>query len=230
MHAAAGVDRLLPVVRHVVHEAADQRVRDEATGCHAAFNDLGDAGRLAQHLAEAAGPLAVDVAMHEELGRHDVQPLADLLADARHRASAAGLLAVGVLGLMAVLHAAQVIGERVATRPARGRLGRRVRGSRSGCRCCLLTQPLQLLAQACLVLGQHLLEQAALLGVHGLGLGSELPAFEPGQLEGDLLDLGLVQRDLAILALQQRIALGQLLFLRLQALQQLRDERGCLVG
>lgn len=48
MHAAAGVDRLSPVVRHVVHEAADQRVRDEATGGDAAFDDLSDAGRLSE--------------------------------------------------------------------------------------------------------------------------------------------------------------------------------------
>jgi hypothetical protein len=37
-------------------------------------------------------------------------------------------------------------------------------------------KPLELLAQARLVLGQRLFEQAALLGIHGLGLGAALPA------------------------------------------------------
>jgi hypothetical protein len=109
-----------------------------------------------------------------------------------------------------VFHTAQVIGERVAARPARGRLGRCVRGSCAGCgRGGFTPKPLQLLAQARLVLGQRLLEQAALLGIHGLGLGAELPALAPGQLEADLLDLGLAQCDLAVLALQQRVALGK---------------------
>lgn len=64
-------------------------------------------------------------------------------------------------------------------------------------------------AQARLVLGQRLLEQAALLGIHGLELGAELPALEPGQLEGDLLDLGLAERGLAVLAPQKHVALGE---------------------
>jgi len=175
--------------------------------------------------------LAVDVTVHEELGRHDVQALADLLADARHRAPAAGLRAVGALGLVVVFHTTQVRGERVAARPTCGRLGRCARGGCAGCsRGGFTPKPLQLLAQARLVLGQRLLEQAALLGVHSFGLGAELPALEPGQLEGDLLDLGLAQCDLAVLALQQRVALDQQLLLVLQALAQLGDQRGCLGG
>ena len=43
----------------------------------------------------------------------------------------------------------------------------------------------------------------------GLGLGAVGPALEPGQFEVDLLDLGLAQRYLAVLALQQWVALGQ---------------------
>jgi hypothetical protein len=50
----------------------------------------GTAGLLDQALAAAAGPLAVDVAVHEELRRDDVQLLADVLADARHGAAALG--------------------------------------------------------------------------------------------------------------------------------------------
>lgn len=51
------------------------------------------AERLAQHLAAATGPLAIDVAMYvyQGLGVHDVQPLADLLAAAHRRVSTSGL-------------------------------------------------------------------------------------------------------------------------------------------
>jgi hypothetical protein len=63
--------------------------------------------------------------------------------------------------------------------------------------------------------GQRLLEQAPLLGIHGLGLGAELPALQTREFEVDLLDLGLAQRDLAVLVLQ---------------LLALLDERGWLAG
>jgi hypothetical protein len=83
------------------------------------------------------------------------------------------------------------------------------------------------------VLHQRFLEQAALVCVHGLGLGAVGPALEPGQLEVDLLDLGLAHRDLAVLALQQCVALGQrlvtlgqLLRLILHLLLQLGNQRG----
>jgi hypothetical protein len=45
-----------------------------------------------------------------------------------------------------------------------------------------------------------------------------------------VIDLGLAQRDLPVLALQQRIALRQLLLLVLQALEQLGNERSGLSG
>jgi hypothetical protein len=100
-----------------------------------------------------------------------------------------------LLGLVAVFHAAQSARGTGLRRGRREvRLGRCVRGCCGGrSRRGFTTKPLELLAQARLVLGQRLLEQAALLGVHGLGLGAELPALERGQLEGDLLDLGLAQ-------------------------------------
>lgn len=96
-----------------------------------------------------------------------------------------------------------------------------------------VTQALELLTQRGFVLHQRFLEQAALVCVHGLGLGAVGPALEPGQLEVDLLDLGLAQRDLAVLALQQCVALGQrlvtlgeLLRLVLHLLLQLGNQRG----
>jgi hypothetical protein len=66
---------------------------------------------------------------------------------------------------------------------------------------------LQLRLQAGLVLGKCLLKQVPLLGTHRLGLGAELPGFELRQLQGDLLDLGVLELDLAVLlanALQRK--------------------------
>jgi hypothetical protein len=204
--AAACVDRLLAVVRQVVDAAADERVRDEAARRHAAFNQLRDGGRLPEDLAAAAGPFAVDVAVDEELGRHDVQALAHVLADARHRAAAAGLLAVSAVGLVAVLDAAQVLGQCLSAGVTRGglRLGLAIVVGRG-----LQTHLLQLRAQARLVLGDRLGEEASLVGVHGLGLGAELPALEASEFEGDLLDLGVAPGDVAVLALQQVAHLDQ---------------------
>jgi hypothetical protein len=107
---------------------------------------------------------------------------------------------------MAVLDTAQMLGECIAPRLAWRRLG-----LGAGGRCGSLgfaPQPVELLAQAGLVLGQRLLEQAPLVSAQGLGLRAVGPALQARQLEVDLLDLGLAQRDLAVLALQQRVTLG----------------------
>ncbi len=77
VHARSRVDRLLPVVRQVVNEAADQRVRHQPTGRDAAIDHVRFDGLLSDLLAAPAGPLAVDVPVHEELGRDDVELLAD---------------------------------------------------------------------------------------------------------------------------------------------------------
>ena len=74
----------------------------------------GSTGSCTSELAAPAGPLAVDVPVHEELRRHDVQPLADVLADAHHRLAAVRCRAGGVLGLVVVLDAAQMLGQRLA--------------------------------------------------------------------------------------------------------------------
>jgi len=49
-----------------------------------------------------------------------------------------------------------------------------------------------------------------LVGLHRFGADAELPALEPGQLEGDLLDLGVAPSDVAVLALQESPGLVQL--------------------
>ncbi len=130
-----------------------------------------------------------------------------------------------------MLDATQVRRQRVAARLARRSLGLGAGGRRS--RLGLMKQALELLTQGGFVLHQRFLEQAALVCVHGLGLGAVGPALEPGQLEVDLLDPGLAQRDLAVLALQQCVALGQrlvtlgqLLRLILHLLLQLGNQRG----
>ena len=129
VNAAAGIDGLLPVVRQVVDEAADQRVRHQAARGDAAVDDLRVCWLLHQALdplalATAARPLAVDVAVHEELRRHDVQAFAHVLADAGHRLAAVRCLAGGVFGLVTVLDATQVLGQRLAARLSARCLGR----------------------------------------------------------------------------------------------------------
>lgn len=128
------------------------------------------------------------MAAHEELGRDDAQPLADVFADARHRVAAALARAGDVCGLVAVLGTAQVPGQRLALSPARrGLRGHAMAGLRG-----LRAQCIELSLQAGLILGQGLLEQAPLVGTHGLGLDAKLPALEASELE-----LHLLQPDLA---------------------------------
>jgi hypothetical protein len=50
-------------------------------------------------------------------------------------------------------------------------------------------------SSAGLIGGQRLLEERALLGVHALGLGTELPGLQPCQLERDALDLRVAPLD-----------------------------------
>ena len=140
----------------------------------------------------------------EELGRHDIQLLADVLANANHRPSAVRRRAVRVLGFVMVFDAAQVLGQRLALGLAARLAGRRVLRGKLG------LQRIELCLQAGLVLGQRLFKQPALLGAHRLGLGAELPGLEPCQFKGDLLQLGALELELALLVLDTLIALLQL--------------------
>ena len=96
--------------------------------------------------------------------------LGDVLADAHHRLAAIRRWAGGVLGLVPVLDASQVLGQHLASRLALGLLV----GRRRRCLAALALQGQQLRLQAGLVFGERLLEHLALLGVHAFGLGSEL--------------------------------------------------------
>ena len=142
----------------------------------------GGSGLLNQNLAALAGPLAADLALHEELRGNDVQALADVFTHALHRLAA---FTRGVLGLDACVHARQVGRQWFALGLAAGLL--------VGCTgawgvvCGGGLQGRELGLQAGLVGGEGLFEDIALLGAHALGLGTELPGFEPRQLEGDAL-------------------------------------------
>ena len=74
VNATAGVDLFLAVIRNVVNEAAHGRVRHQTGRGHALVDDLWLHRLLDQRLAALTGPLAANVAVHEELCRNDVQP------------------------------------------------------------------------------------------------------------------------------------------------------------
>jgi hypothetical protein len=167
VHAGPGVDGLLPVVRQVVDEAADQDVSRQPAGGDTTVNDLWVGWLLHQALdppalAAAAGPLAVDVALHEELGRHDVQAFAHVLTDARHRLPAVRCPAGRVLGLVVMLDATQMVGQRLTARATSRRLGLGLRLGQRRLQCS------ELRLQIGLVLQQRVLEHLPLLGGHGL--------------------------------------------------------------
>jgi hypothetical protein len=64
-------------------------------------------------------------------------------------------------------------------------------------------QGIELRLQVGLVLGGGVLEHLPLLGVHALGARAELPGLQARQLEGDLLELGVLELDLALIALRE---------------------------
>ena len=193
MHAAARIDLLLPVVREVVDEAADDGVGLQARRWQRVVEDLRGGGLLQQQLAALARPLATDLTLHKELRRHDVQPLADVFAHAHHRLAALGRRAVSVLGLDTRVHARQVLWQCFALGLATLLvLGWGIaRGSVRGAG----PQGSKLLFETGLVGSQGLFEDVTLLGVHAFGLGAELPGLQPGELERDALDLGVAPLD-----------------------------------
>ena len=151
--------------------------------------------------------------MDEELSRHDVQPLAHVLAHAHHRLAALCGGAGGVLRLVVVLDAHQVLGQCLP-------FGLAARLDRSCWRCDGLgLQRFELRLKARLVGGQRLFEQLALLSVHRLGAGGELPRLQPRQLERDALNLG-------VLELDGPVALGDLLALSTDVRKHLRGHLG----
>jgi hypothetical protein len=127
--------------------------------------------------------------LQAHLPRNDVQPLADVLAHAHHRLAALWRRAVRVFGLHALVHARQVRRQDLALGLATCLLV--WCGAVNGCG----LQRGELGLEVGLVGGTGLVEQRALLGVHGFGPGAELPGLEPRKLERDALDLGVAPLD-----------------------------------
>ena len=75
---------------------------------------------LHQHLAALADPLAAHMALHEELGGDDVEPLAHVFADAHHGLAASRCRAGGALGFVAMQGATRLLGQGLATGLALG--------------------------------------------------------------------------------------------------------------
>ena len=173
---------------------------------HPLVDDVGLNRLLHQSLAALARPLATNVAMYEEFSRHNVQLLAHIFANAHHGLAA---IAGGVLWFVVVLHTSQMFGQCLAFGLTRRRFASRL-ARRTG----FALQGIELRLKTCLIGRQRLFEQLPLLGVHALGLGTEAPGLQAGQLKRDALDLDVTKLDglrlrgdeLALLAdvLQQR--------------------------
>ena len=127
MNAAAGIDLFLPVVRNVVNKAAHRGVRHQTGRGHAFVDDMRLYRFLHQALAALAGPLASDMAVHEELRRNNVQALAHVLANTHHGLAAAARRA---LWLVVVFHPLEMLWQSLALGLAAGVGVGRVRGVR----------------------------------------------------------------------------------------------------
>lgn len=151
------------------------------------------------------GRIAVVTGASSGLGEHFAEVLASVgarvvlaarrtdkltLAHAHHRLAALRRRAVGVLRLDALLHARQVWRQCLAL----GLAALLLLWSTPACAGAGL-QSGELRFQAGLIGRQRLFEDLALLRVHALGLGAELPRLQPRELERDALDLRVAPLD-----------------------------------
>ena len=82
-NALAGIDLGLSIQRKMIGELRDQHLSDGRLGGQPAFDQSCRSRRLHDHVrASAAGVFGPAHDQHPELGRHDVQALRDVLADA----------------------------------------------------------------------------------------------------------------------------------------------------
>ena len=117
-----GVDLGLPVERQVIGVFGDQHLGDRRLGRQAALDQPRRRGRLHHHvLAGPAGVFGPAHDQHPELRRHDVEPLAHVLADPMQRVPAAG--AGVVVDIDHHLDARQMRRQRSAVHPAPGGVG-----------------------------------------------------------------------------------------------------------
>jgi hypothetical protein len=130
------------------------------------------------------------VAVHEELRRHAVELLADLLADALEGLAAG---AVRLVDLVVVLDARQLLGQRLAYR--------RAPGARRGVRRRLAVASREVFEGG---VGQDALEQHGLRARRQALAGrAEAPALQARDLEVQRFDLGPLELDLALQPLDQ---------------------------
>ena len=125
---------------------------------------------------------------------------------------------MGVLGLDALVHARQMGRQCLALGLAAWLLVG-CTGAWGG-----VLQSLELGLKARLVGGQRLLEDVALLGVHGFSFGAELPGLQPGQLERDALDLRVPPLDGLGLGVDALALLADVLALLSDVGEQLRGD------
>lgn len=165
--------------RHLGHQArSSQPLVDHLRGHRCGLD----------RLAARAGVLAADVAQHEELGRHAVELLADLFADALEGLTAG---AVRLLDLVVTLDARQVRGQCLAHRLTLD--------ARGGRRRLDLVQGGEVFEQR---VGQEGVEQHRLgRGIQALAGRAEAPALEARDLKVQRLDPGLAELELGLQAL-----------------------------
>jgi len=108
VHARAGVDLLLAVVRKMIDKPTDHGVGLQGRRWQRVVKDLGRGALLHHQLAAPTGPFAPNLTLHEELRRHNVQPLADVFSHAHHGLAAFWRWAVRVLGLHPAVYPRQV--------------------------------------------------------------------------------------------------------------------------
>ena len=96
LDALAGQDLALPVERDAVAVLRDQHLGQQRLGGQAAGDDARRRGLLVDALVAAvAGIAGPDGHQHPELGRHDIEPLAAVLADPPHLLAATWAVAIG---------------------------------------------------------------------------------------------------------------------------------------
>ena len=121
---------LLPVHRQVLRELAHHHVGQEAGPCQPPRDRIVDRGCPGHAvLAARAGVLGVDVSLHDDLGRHHLNSLGDVLADA-DLLPAAGAGAFSGSDVVAELGAGQMRRNGISTVAAPALLPGRFRRSR----------------------------------------------------------------------------------------------------
>ena len=175
----------------MIEELGDEHLGQQP-GCRDALvDDVWCHGRLHERLALGARPLAANMALDGEHAGRVVQLLGHVFANALE---CAATTAGGALGLVVDLAPWQVGGQLLA-------LGLLLVLRRL----LLAAQALEFLGQRCQVGVDGLLDQAILLGVEGFALGRELQPLEHGHLVGELVDDGLLERRLALVAFDELV-------------------------